>query len=79
MRFYINYRNGAVVTEDESGIDAEGLEEARAKAITAARELIGQAIIHNGKTVFDEVIITDESGKELLTFSAKEVLPEKLR
>ena len=79
MRFYITFRSGDVFTTDEEGLDAPSLKEAQAAAMASARELIGEAIARNGETIVDEVIITDESGKTLLRFSGKDVLPETLR
>ena len=43
------------------------------------RELVAANIRSNSDQPVLAAIITDESGKELLTISAKEVLPQPLR
>jgi hypothetical protein len=78
-RFYFNYRNGSTIAQDPEGTELPGLEDARAMALESARELIGTAIANGGQTIPDAVIITDEGGKEVLTFAGKEALPDKLK
>jgi|GraSoiStandDraft_16_1057320.scaffolds.fasta_scaffold1654528_2 hypothetical protein len=79
-KFYINFRHGGEVAEDDEGIELQTLEEAREVALTSARELLADSV----KSASDDppleaVIITDESGRELMTISAKEALPEPLK
>src|SRR4051812_39271199 len=70
-RFYIQFRNGNTISEDDEGIDLPGLEQAHAMARASARELIGDAIATGSQTIVDEVIITEQDGKKLLSFSGK--------
>jgi hypothetical protein len=78
-RFYINFRSGDHVAVDDEGIDAGDIEVARKMAILSARELIGEAIKHDGSTAPDAVIICDESGSNLLTLSIADILSKSLR
>jgi hypothetical protein len=77
-RFYINFRNGDQIAQDEVGIDLPCPEEARAFALVSARELLAQNIKSASDTPLEAVIITDESGREIMTIPAKEILPEPL-
>jgi uncharacterized protein DUF6894 len=78
-RFYINFRSGDHDAKDDEGIELPGLEEARAVALTSAREIIADNIKANAKNPLLGVIITGESGEELMMISAKDVLPEPFR
>jgi len=78
-RFYINFRNGDDIAKDEIGIELPSLEEARAVALISAREIVADNIKGNAKKPLDAVIITGESGEDLMTISARDVLPESLK
>jgi hypothetical protein len=78
-RFYINFRHGDHLAVDDEGVDARDIEAAREMAILSARELIGEAIKHDGSTAPDAVIVCDESGSKLLTLSLADILSESLR
>jgi hypothetical protein len=78
-RFYINFRNGNEIAKDDEGQDLPGLEEARAAALVSAREILADNVKAGAKNPLQAVIITDESGQEIMTIPAKEVLPEPLK
>jgi hypothetical protein len=78
-RFYINFRNGNQIAQDDEGQDMPGLEEAKAAAVLAAREILADNIKRGATDPLEAVIITNESGKELVTISARDVLPERLK
>ena len=72
-KFFINFRNAnKIVAKDEIGIDVHGPKEARAAAVDSARE-------RAARTPLEAVIVTDESGRTLMTILAKDVLPEPLK
>jgi hypothetical protein len=77
-KFFINFRNGDKIMKDLDGIDAPSLDKAREAALKSVRELVTENIRSNSDQPVLAAIITDESGKELLTISAKEVLPQPL-
>jgi hypothetical protein len=78
-RFYINFRNGDQIAKDDVGIELANLEEARLVALTSAREIVADNIKGNAKNPLDAVIITGESGQDLMTIPARDVLPESLK
>jgi hypothetical protein len=78
-RFYINFRNGNEIAKDDEGQDLPGLEEARAAALVSAREILADNVKAGAKNPLQAVIITDESGQEIMTIPAKEVLPDPLK
>ena len=78
-RFYINFRNGDEIAKDDEGQDLPGLEEARAAALVSAREILADNVKGGAKNPLQAVIITDESGREIMTITAKEVLPDPLK
>jgi hypothetical protein len=78
-KFFINSRNGDKIMKDLDGIDVPSLDKAREAALKAVRELVAENIRSNSEQPVLPAIITDESGNELLTISAREVLPEPLR
>jgi hypothetical protein len=77
--FFIHVLTGDMIAEDYEGINMPSLEEAHALAIVSARELLADNIKSASTTPLKAVIITDESGKELLTIRAKDILPEPLK
>ena len=84
-RFYFNYRNRNQATQevdlvkDDEGIELPGLEAARTAALASARELVAENVKSACSHPMEALFITDESGRELLTIPAKEVLPQTLR
>jgi hypothetical protein len=78
-RFYFNFRSGDSTTNDDQGIECATLEDARKMALASARELLADNIKSGSKTPVEAVIIMSESGQELMTIPARDVLPEPLR
>jgi len=78
-RFYVNFRSGGSTASDDQGIECATLEDARKMALASARELLADNIKSGSKTPVEAVIIMSESGQELVTILAKDVLPEPLR
>ena len=78
-RFYINFRNGDQIANDDIGIELPSLEEARVVALISVREIVADNIKGNAKNPLEAVIITGESGQDLMTIPARDVLPESLK
>jgi hypothetical protein len=78
-RFYVNFRSGGSTANDDEGIECATLEDARTTALASARELLAGDIKSESKTPLEAVIIMSESGQELMTIPATDVLPEPLR
>jgi hypothetical protein len=78
-RFHINFQNGDQIAQDDEGVDLPNLEDARRAALISAREIIADNVRSNTDNPLLAVIITGESGQDLLTISAKDILPEPLK
>ena len=78
-RFYINFRNADEIAKDDIGVELPSLEDARAVALISAREIVADNIKGNAKNPLEAVIITGESGQELMTIPATDVLPDSLK
>jgi uncharacterized protein DUF6894 len=75
-RFFINYQSGDLIAKDDEGQDYPGLDEARSAALASAREILADNIRSATCNALDAVIITNESGVELMMISAKDILPK---
>jgi len=78
-RFYINFRTAGRIVLDDVGQDLPGLEEAKATAIASAREILANNIRTNNDAMLDSVLIANETGEELVTIAAKDLLPDGIR
>jgi hypothetical protein len=78
-RFFINFQTVDWLDKDEAGIDLPSLEEAQAAALISAREILADNVRGSAKNPLQVVIITNESGQELMRIPAKDVLPERLK
>jgi len=79
-RYFFHIKDGNDLIRDEEGTELPGLEEARAKAILAAREILAQAI----KTAEPEfrlnaIVVHDEDGGQVIFVPFIEVLPQNFR
>ena len=77
--FYINFQNGDEIAKDDERIELPSLEEARKAALISAREILADNIKGDAKNPLRAVIITGESGQDLMTIPAKDVLPKPLK
>jgi uncharacterized protein DUF6894 len=77
--YYFHLKTGDVIVEDPEGSHLPDVEAAREYAVLAARELLAHAIHAGRQTTPDCVVVIDAEGRELLTVSTTEVLPESLR
>jgi hypothetical protein len=75
-RFFINYQSGDLIAKDDEGHSYPSLDEARSAALASAREILADNIRSATPNVLNAVIITNESGEELMMISAKDVLPK---
>jgi hypothetical protein len=78
-RFYIHFRNGDKIATDDTGLDLPGLEEAKATAVVSGREVLANNVKYNADNPLTEIIIMDESGIQVATILAKDILPEALK
>jgi hypothetical protein len=78
-KFYIHFRYRDKIDKDDAGIDLPTLAEAWEAALLSLRELLAENIHADSKTPVEAAIISDQSGRELMTISVKDVLPEPLK
>jgi len=78
-KFFISFQNGDLIAKDDVGHNFPSLEEACAAALASAREIIADNVKSATSNPLDAVIITNESGDELMMISAKDVLPKSWR
>jgi hypothetical protein len=77
-RFSINFRNGTRSLGTPRA-QLPSLNAAKELAMKSARELVAENVKAASKNPVEAVIITDETGGELMTIPATDVLPEPLK
>jgi len=65
-RYYINFDNGNQFAKDDEGVELSSLEAAWKAALISARELMADNIKTDSKNPLRAVVITGESGQDLL-------------
>jgi hypothetical protein len=78
-RFFIHFRNTALLAKDDVGIDLPGLAEAKAAALASPRQVLADNVKFNSPHPLVEVIIASESGEQLATIPVEDILPEALK
>ncbi|SDD94550.1 DUF6894 family protein [Belnapia rosea] len=73
-RFFLNIRDGDFLARDDEGLEFPDLEAARAEALAAARDVLGDAIQHDQVQDTRQYEITDPSGKVLATIPLMDAL-----
>ena len=76
-KFFIHSRRGGKIARDAEGQDLPGLEAALAAATASMRELLANEIRNPKGQTLEAMIIEDEDAQEIITFHAKEILPEQ--
>ena len=67
------------MVKDLEEMDLPGLEEAKGAAMVSGREILAENVRMNVAHPLREIIIADESGTQLATIPAKDILPEPLK
>lgn len=75
-KFHINFRKGEIIEKDDAGIDLPSLAKACEAALLSLREVLADNLHADSKTPVEAAMITDETGRLLMTIPAKDVLPE---
>jgi len=74
-RYFFNVRDrDGDVSPDTEGQDLPDLEAAKAEAISANREMLGERLLHGGHLDHRQIEITDEQGIILAKIDANDVL-----
>jgi hypothetical protein len=78
-RYYLHFRKGDLLAKDDEGQDFPGLEEAKAAGAVAGRQIVAENVEFNAANPLTSVIVADESGTEVASIPAKDLLPEPLK
>jgi hypothetical protein len=74
-RYFFNVRDtDGDVSRDIEGQELPDLDAARAEAISANREMLGERLLHGGSLDHRKIEIADESGKILVSIDSRDVL-----
>jgi hypothetical protein len=75
--FYLHFRQGETIIDDDEGLDAPDLATAQDEALKVMREIVAESVfaVHD---VPDSIVITDADGKEITSITAASVLPPRL-
>ena len=77
-RYYFHLRLVDRVIADQDGIDFPDATSARQEALTAARQILADAIRFGSEDIPQAFVITDGEGRELETVLLAAVLPKQL-
>ena len=75
-RYYFHVREGGVLSRDEEGQELPDAEAARHEAISAAREILGDKLLHGGSLNNRAVEIADETGHVVDEINSRDILFE---
>lgn len=73
-RYYFHVREGQDLSRDLEGQVLPNVEAARAEAINASREMLGEKLLHGGSLNNRQIEIADETGHVVDVVSANDVL-----
>lgn len=78
-RYYFNLRLvGDQVIADQDGSDLPDIAAARREAMTAARQILAEAIKSGSENIPEAFVIADSEGRELATVTLAAALPKRL-
>ncbi|MEE1612724.1 DUF6894 family protein [Microvirga sp. CF3016] len=79
-RYYCHIQQGEKLIQDPNGVELPSLDAARMEAFDGIRDILAAGIRRGDDDALDDVlIITDETGRELMTIPFTEALPPRLR
>jgi hypothetical protein len=78
-RFFFHVRKGGSLIRDDEGTEAQNLEAAKEMALQSTRELLADEIKAGATDPIQSIIVADDSGNELLTITARDILPDSLK
>lgn len=73
-RYFFHVRDGSELSRDLEGQELPDTEAARAEAINAGREMLGEKLLHGGSLNHRQIEIADESGHVVDVVRARDVL-----
>ena len=73
-RYFFHVREGSVLSRDEEGQELADAEAARAEAVSSAREILGETLLHGGSLNHRTIEIADETGHVVDVVNSRDVL-----
>jgi hypothetical protein len=73
-QFYFHVRDADGLTRDPEGQELPDLDTARREAVSAAREILGEKLLHGGSLNGRTIEITDESGQVMGQVNSRDIL-----
>ena len=73
-RYFFHIREGSTFHRDEEGQELADVEAARREAINAAREMLGEKLLHGGPLNHRSIEIADETGHVVDEVSTRDTL-----
>jgi hypothetical protein len=73
-RYFFHVREGTELNRDTEGQDCADGEAARREAISSAREILGEKLLHGGALNSRTIEIADETGRVVDVVNVKDVL-----
>jgi hypothetical protein len=73
-RYFFHVREGRALSRDSEGQILPDVEAARREAVAAAREILGEKLLHGGSLNTREIEIADETGHVVDVVSVNDVL-----
>lgn len=73
-RYYFHIREGKELSRDMEGQDLPNADAARAEAINASREMLGEKLLHGGSLNHRQIEIADATGHVVDVVSSNDVL-----
>jgi hypothetical protein len=73
-RYFFHVREGAELSRDREGQELPDTDAARAEAIRAGREILGEKLLHGGSLAHRQIEIADETGRVVDVVNGRDVL-----
>jgi hypothetical protein len=73
-RYFFHIREGSSFHRDEEGQELPNAEAARTEAINAAREMLGEKLLHGGTLNHRSIEIADETGYVVDEINSRDIL-----
>ncbi|MEO8302478.1 MAG: hypothetical protein ABI608_11815 [Rhizomicrobium sp.] len=73
-KFYFHVRDDTGFTRDSEGQELPNEDAARQEAVSAAREILGEKLLHGGSLNHRSIEVADEAGRIVGEVSSRDVL-----
>ena len=73
-RYFFHVREGSILNRDEEGQELPNAEAARREALSSAREILGEKLLHGGSLDSRTIEIADETGHVVDELNTRDIL-----